>query len=161
MYVWALGLSCETPAGLHMTRASTLQTPQKFHEKTPRETEKKAKMGAGEDKKKAKCSLPHPLGPPPFGATLFGAPPFGAQYWVWASPPRPDLARFFLGLAPFGPHHDTHTQIPKWIGQKMDWPKKVLAKIWPWPKRDWPKSVPSFTTPVGSGSFSPGNRNWS
>ena len=46
----------------------------------------------------------------------------------------------FLGWAPpFGPHHDTHTQI------QMDWPKMD------WPKLDWPKSVPSQNTSEAPG----------
>ena len=53
-YVWALGLSCETPAASELQThlwAPALQTPPKFHGKTPRERQKRAKMGAGEEKK--------------------------------------------------------------------------------------------------------------
>ena len=56
-----------------------LQTPE-FHEKTPREREKKNENGGGRGKKKREI-----LGPPPFGPPLFlgfgphpsGSPPFG------------------------------------------------------------------------------------
>ena len=102
VHVWALGLSCETPAASHDNlrtpkrahfRAPALQTPPKFHEKTPQKEEKRTKMGVGEGKKGAKFWAPHPSGPHPFGppplraptpsgptlgAPPFGAPPFGA-----------------------------------------------------------------------------------
>ena len=61
-------------------RAPALQTPPKFHEKTPRER-KKTKMGGGRGKKARNFGASHPSGSPPFRA-----PPFGA--------------RFFLGLGP-------------------------------------------------------------
>ena len=48
------------------------KTPPKFHEKTPRETQKE-RNGGGRGKKKREI-----LGLPPFGAPPFGAPPFGA-----------------------------------------------------------------------------------
>ena len=53
----------------HLTPPA-LQTPQKFHEKTPRERQKEQKWG-GRGKKSAKFWPPHPSGPPPFGAALF------------------------------------------------------------------------------------------
>ena len=71
----------------HM-RVLALQTPPKFHEKTPRETQKRAKWWR-EREKKRKILGSTPFGAPPFGAPPFGAPPFGA--------PR-------CGSHPFGPH---------------------------------------------------------
>ena len=49
------------------------QTPPKNHETTHSEREKRAKLVAGDGKKKREI-----LGPPPFSAPPFGAPPFGA-----------------------------------------------------------------------------------
>ena len=87
MHIWALGLSCETPAAppdraagartrqpenskrVHF-RAPALRTPPKFHERTPRERKKKENYGGGGKKKR------EILDPPPFGAPPFGAPPF-------------------------------------------------------------------------------------
>ena len=173
MYVWALGLSRETPvappdraAGARtrqpenskraQLRVPALQTPPKFHERTPREGKKNENCG-GRREKKARNFVPPPFGAPPFGAPPFGPPPFGAPLFLVLAP------------HPLGPHHDTH-QIPKqivqnwigqnWIGQnwlwpklagpkprwpKMDWPKLDWPKLVKsgWPKRDWPKSVPS------------------
>ena len=56
-------------------RAPALQTPPKFHERTPRERERRKKIVAGGGKKKREI-----LGHPPFGA-----PPFGAQKGVCSS----------------------------------------------------------------------------
>ena len=51
-------------------RAPALQTPPKFHEKTPREKEERMKFPEGERKKRAKFWAPHPSGPQPFGPQL-------------------------------------------------------------------------------------------
>ena len=71
MHVWALGLSCETPAAppdraagartrqpenskrAHLS-AQALQTPPNFHEKTPREGRKERKWEREREKKSAK-----------------------------------------------------------------------------------------------------------
>ena len=117
MHVWALGLSCESPAVSGPPR-------------TPHVREERMKTVAGEGKKREILGLPTLQGP-----TVRG--------------------RFFLGLGPpFGPHHDTHSQIqmdlPKMEWPKMDWPKMDWPKLdWPklvrpkprWPKMDWPKLV--------------------
>ena len=99
MYTFGLSGCCVNPGGppgLHTTaenskrahlRVRALQTPPKFNEKTPRETQKE-RNGGGKGKKKREI-----FGPPPFGAsTLRGpnlAPPFG---------PHPS------GPHPSGPH---------------------------------------------------------
>ena len=51
----------------HLTHPK-LQTPPKFHEKTPRQRQKERKWGGRGKKKSAKFWAPHPSGPPPFGA---------------------------------------------------------------------------------------------
>ena len=100
MHVWALGLSCETPAasgppGLahDSPRAQTctfcLRVPalQKHHQNSTSrhpERHKKSEMVAGEGKKSAKFwaphpSGPHPAGPHPSGPTLRGHP--SGQVW--------------------------------------------------------------------------------
>ena len=88
MHVWALGLSCETPAAppdraagartrqpenstrAHF-RAPALQTPPKFHEKTP-ERHKKNETVVGKGRKSAKFWAPTLRGPTLRGPTLRG-----------------------------------------------------------------------------------------
>ena len=83
MHVWALGLSCETPAAppdraagagtrqpenskrAHLS-VPTLQTPPKFHEKTPREG-RKERILRREGEKRAKFWASHPSGLHPSG----------------------------------------------------------------------------------------------
>ena len=113
--VWALGLSCGTPAAppdraaeartrqpenskrAHLS-VPALQTPPKFNEKTPRERRKNEISGGREQKKSEILGLqlfgPHPSGPHhPSGPQPFGPPPFG--------PPPPTLrAPLFLGSGP-------------------------------------------------------------
>ena len=94
MHVWALGLSCETPAAppdraagartrqpenskrAHLS-APALQTPPKFHEKIPRE-ERKERILRRDREKKREILGPPPFGSPPFEPPPFRAPPFGA-----------------------------------------------------------------------------------
>ena len=83
-------------------------------EDTQRET-KRAKMGAGEEKKKARN-----FGPPTLRGPIFSG----------------------FGPHSLGHHHDTH-QIqkcigPNWIGQNWFWPKLAGPRT-RWPKMDWPK----------------------
>ena len=80
-------------------RVPALQTP-KFHEKTPREREKKNEMGAGEGKKTRNFGLStlrgRTLRGPTFsgfGAPPFGAPPFGAQQYPCPKSPMPQPNR--------------------------------------------------------------------
>ena len=95
------GLSCETPAAppdraagapirqpknskrAHL-RVPALQTPPKFHERTPRERKKKENCG-GRREKKARNFGPPTVQAPPFRDPPFGAPPFGAPPF-WAPP---------------------------------------------------------------------------
>ena len=93
-----LELSCETPAAPPDRAADTttrelqtctfhgpaLQTPPKFHEKTPPEREERMKFPAGARKKSAKFWAPHPSGPnlvPPFGPPPFGPHPSGHHFF--------------------------------------------------------------------------------
>ena len=66
------------PENSKRARAPALQTPPKFHEKTPRETQKE-RNGGGKRKKKREIFGPPPFGAPPFEAPPFRAPPFGAK----------------------------------------------------------------------------------
>ena len=128
VHVWALWLSCGTPAAppdraagartrqpenskrAHLS-APALQTPPKFHEKTPREGRKERILWRERKKKSAKIWAPH-LGAPPFGAPPFWAPPF------WAPPfgPPPFGPPLFLGLGP-------HPSGPHWV-----WPLACMKK---------------------------------
>ena len=161
----AAGVSHDSPT----TQTCTFQAPAlqntKFHEKTPRETQKE-RNGGGKRKSAKFCPpilvptllvptllaptllvptlLAGPSGPAP---TLwgrpppFGAPPFGPPHFFWIAPPPP---------LPWGPHHDTKKCWPKnWIGQKIGLAKKNWIGqnwLWPklagpkprWPKMDWP-----------------------
>ena len=99
--VWALGLSCETPAappdrvrrGSHTTarelQTCTFQGPcasntTKIPRKRPKDRGKRIKNCGGRGKKKsAKFWAPPPFGAPPFGASTFsgfGPPSFGPHY---------------------------------------------------------------------------------
>ena len=131
MHVWALGLSCENPGGptrpgrrartrqpenskrAHLS-APALQTPPKFNEKTPRETQKQRNCG-GRGRKKARNFGPHPSGPhpsgPPFGAPPFGPHPSGPHPSgppPFAAPPHPSRAHPSRATPfrahPSGPH---------------------------------------------------------
>ena len=75
-------------------RTPALQTPPKFHEKTPRETQKERNGGGKGKKKREILGLP-PFGAPPFGAHPSGAPPFGAPLFLGSGLPP-------LGAPPFG-----------------------------------------------------------
>ena len=84
------------PPGFHTTarepkrahlRAPALETPPKFHERTPRETQKE-RNGGGRGKTKSEILGGPAFGPPPFEPQRSGAPPFG--------PP-------LLQAPPFGP----------------------------------------------------------
>ena len=107
MHVWALGLSCETPAAppdraagartrqpenskrAHF-RAPALQNTTKIPREDPQRDTETAKRWR-EREEKARNSGPPTLRAPPFGAPPFGAPPFGAP---------PFGAPLFLGLGP-------------------------------------------------------------
>ena len=91
VHVWALGLSCETPAAppdraagartrqpenskrAHLS-APALQTPPKFHEKTPREGKKERIFRRDREKKSAKFRAPTLRTPTLRGPTLLHPP---------------------------------------------------------------------------------------
>ena len=89
MHVWALWLSCGTPAAppdraagartrqpenskRARFKAPALQTPPKFHEKTPRERKKKENCGGRREKKARNFGPPTLLGSTLLGPTLRG-----------------------------------------------------------------------------------------
>ena len=129
-----LGLSCETPAAppdqaagartrqpenskrAHF-RAPALQTPPKFHVRTPRERKKIENCGGRREKKR------EILGPPPFGAPPFWAPLF-----------------LGLGLHPLGPHTLSSENSTSKNWPKSNWPKSKLAEVEIGRSRNWPKS---------------------
>ena len=115
VHVWALWLSCGTPAAppdraagartRHSKRAHlsvpALQTPPKFHEKTPRRRKKRTNFVAGEGKKKREILGSPPFWAPPLGAPPFWPPPFGPPPPdPPTTPPKKKLAK--CGLAKFG-----------------------------------------------------------
>ena len=136
--------------------APTLQTPPKFHERTPKERKKKENCGGRREKKARNFGPPtlrgstlrgstlrgptlrgpHPSGPPPFGAPLFlgfGPPPFG-----------PTVSRFgastIRGPTLRGPH-----TLSSQNSTFKNWPKSKLAEVEigrsrNWPKSNWPNS---------------------
>ena len=127
MHIWALGLSCETPAAppdraagartrqpenskrAHLS-APALQTPPKFHERTPRERKKKENCG-GRREKKARN-----FGPPTLrGSTLRGS-----------------TLR--------GPHTSSQNSTTSKNWPKSNWPKSKLAEVEIDRSRNWPKS---------------------
>ena len=75
-----------------MNLYSTLQTPPKFHEKTPREG-RKNEISGGREKKKREILGPHPSDPTLWAPNPLGPHPFG--------PPPLRLP------TPSGPHHPT------------------------------------------------------
>ena len=129
MDVWALGLSCETPAasgppGLHMTtrelQTCTFERPgasntTKNSTKGPTRDGEKNENCGGRGKKKARNFGPHPSGPHPSGPPLF----------------------LGLGLHPSGPN-------PLWSKNSTlkNWPKSKLAEveIGRTRKKSWPKT---------------------
>ena len=129
MHVWALGLSCETPAAppdraagartrqpenskrAHF-RAPALQTPPKFHEKTPRETQRE-RNGGEKGKKKREILGPPPFGAPPFGAPPFGVLPLGASLFLGLGPPPFGALPFGAGLAKVGQLRLAKVGLPK------------------------------------------------
>ena len=115
-----LGLSCASPGGpvwwgrrgftrqpenskrAHL-RALALQTPPKFHEKTPRER-RKNEISGGREQKKREILGPPPSGPPPSVPHPSGLPPLWAPTpsgpHPFRLPPKTKLAK--CGLAIFG-----------------------------------------------------------
>ena len=100
------------PSGLHKTTREpkrahlthpALQTPPKFHEKTP-EKDKKSEHGAGEGKKSAKFWASHPSGPPTLRGPHPSRPHPSRPHPSRPHPSGPDGAPLFpgLGLHPSG-----------------------------------------------------------
>ena len=130
-----------------------LQTPAKFHKKTPRERQQERKWGGRGEKKREILGPPpfgvvrgptlrgphpsaHPSGPSPFGALTFsgfGLPPFGAAT-IWGRTDCETTKTLILAkngklvLAQIGRARNTIFQ-PKMDWPKLDWPKLVLAQI--------------------------------
>ena len=111
------GWDLSRPKRAHFT-APALQTPPKFHERTPRGRERRKKIVAGE--KKREILGPPPFGAPPFGVPPFGAPPFGAPPFGGPTLRAPPFGGPTLG----GPK----IQHPK-IGRSRNWPKSKLAEV--------------------------------
>ena len=89
---WCLKCARLGSPNVRISRPPALQTPPKFHEKTPRDEERK-KIVVGEGKKSAK------FWPPTLRAPPFGAHPSGPHF----GPPL--FPRFWLqGPHPSGPH---------------------------------------------------------
>ena len=105
----AAGVSDDSPRtpNVHTLRVTALQTPPKFHEKTPREKKKRHEKTPREEKRERKWERERKkknakfwgptFGPPRPWATTSRPPPFGLNT-LWALP-------FFLGLGlhPSGP----------------------------------------------------------
>ena len=89
MHVWALGLSCETPAA-PADQGAGARTRQP-------ENSKRAHFMAPALQKPHQKGRGEILGPPPFGAPPFGAPPFGV--------PHPSGCPTLWGAPPFGVPH--------------------------------------------------------
>ena len=141
MHVWALWLSCETPAasgppGLHTT-ARELQTctfegpgasnTTKIPRERPKEREKRMKNCGGRGKKKREILGPHPSGPHPSGLHPWGLHPWGLHPWGLhpsghPSEPHPSGPPLFLGFGP-PPCPMTHTRFRNGLA------KTGLAKV--------------------------------
>ena len=117
MHVWALGLSCETRAAPPDRAAGAshyenskraylnvpaLQTPSKFHERTPRER-RKNEISGGREKKKREILGPPPFGPHPSAPTLRAPTPPGSPSGPHPSGPPPLRAPTPPGPHPFEP----------------------------------------------------------
>ena len=135
MHVWALWLSCETrrphqtePPGLAHDNQRTpkrahlsvpaLQTPPKFHEKTPREGRKERILWREREKKARNFVPPTLRAPTPSGRHFF--------FWVWAPTLRaPTFSRAptLRGPALRGPTLRGPTLRAPWV-----WPLVCLKK---------------------------------
>ena len=125
MHIWALGLSCETPAAppdraagartrqpenskrAHL-RVPALQTPPKFHEKDKREGKKNKNCGR-RGKKKREILGPHPSGLHPSGLHPSGLHPSGLHPLGAPTLRAPPFGAPPFGVPPFwlhpsGPH---------------------------------------------------------
>ena len=128
-------------------KAQALQTPPKFHEKTP-EKEEKNEFCGGRGKEKREILGPPPFGPPPFlgsGPTLPGPHPSGPK-------PLHRWGPFPLGPPPPNPPtRPDHRRLKKKYGQIRSGqirsnkigqirPNKV-GQMWYWPNLVWPIAV--------------------
>ena len=139
-------------------RATALQTPPKFHEKTSKRRVKERRMWR-ERKKSAKIWAPHPSKPHPSGPHTSGHHP---------SRPHPqgptlrgpthshphNLAK--CGLAKFGRKSFEPNAVKSgWPNAvKQDWPNAVMAKFglaiavkYGWPDQVWPNEVATSSGP--------------
>ena len=107
-------------------RVLALQTPPKFHEKTPREREKKNENGSGRGKKREILGPP-PFGAPPFGAATFGAPTLRGTLWLHP-----------FWTPPFGPHPFTKPKPPS-PGPPTQGQKTKQQETYPCPKSPMPQ----------------------
>ena len=115
--------------------APALQTPPKFHVRTPKEKKEERKMWREDGKKSAKFWAPHrsglhPSGPPPFGGSTLrgpslrglhpsGPPPFGAPTLSGPKIQHPKIGRNRIGRNRIGRNR---------IGRSRNWPKSKLAE---------------------------------
>ena len=136
MHIWALGLSCETPAA-PPDRAAGARTRQpenskrahfraqrfKHHQNSrmdPKRVKEERKFGREEGKKSAKCWAPHPSGLHPSGLPTLRGPTFST---LWAST---------LGSPPF--------EDPTLCRPKIQRPKigrNRIGRSRNWPKSNW------------------------
>ena len=114
-------------------RVPALQTPPKFHEKTPRETQKE-RNGGGKGRKRAKFQASHPSGRQPSGPHPEKPHPAGATLRVSFS--------------------------KRWQQEHPIWPKNPFGQSLPikvgksrFAKSDWPKSVSATKTPEHGKTF--------
>ena len=128
VHVWALGLHTTTRELQTCTfQGLSLQTPPKFHEKTPKREKKERKLWR-EREKSAKFWAPtlrggdHPSG---------RAPPFGAGPTFWGGPHLLGRAPPFGCLPPPSPGQaptNRHDELPTLKTLRRRWPKAALAK---------------------------------
>ena len=126
LLVWSFGAAGVLHKRAHF-QAPALQTPPKFHEKTPRETQKERKWWRGEGNN-AKFWVLHPSAHPSgHHFSWFGGPPFGASFgaleWLF-------YVFCSSGCSFFSEKEGQQTETP--ILPKSVWPKsatQILAKV--------------------------------
>ena len=136
-------------------RAPALQTPPKFHEKTPREDKKQRKREWESEKKARNFGLP-PFGAPPFGPhssrpndTHPDPMDWPTMDWpklVKSGRPKRDWPKSVPSVQSFRPEHGgPQGSLPQGGNRKVQNnhtnpnTQHPLAKKTDWPKTDWPK----------------------